>query len=241
MVVGRDAAALPEEPARALAPFADLLSLAVAGADAREQLLESRARLVKAADEERRRLERDLHDGAQQRLVTLAVMLSLARRELPEGAARSAELIDSAEREAREALAELRDLARGLHPPVLTERGLGPALEALARRAPLPVTVQAAPQERFAMTLEVAAYYVVAESLTNVAKHADASRAAVALRVEGGRLVVTVADDGRGGANPRGGTGLRGLTDRVEALRGTLDITSAAASGTVVRAELPLS
>jgi PAS domain S-box-containing protein len=238
VVVAHDADSLPKEPARALAPFADLLALAVSSAEAREQLLESRSRLVKAADEERRRLERDLHDGAQQRLVTLALILGGARRSAPDN--ELAEVLENAEAEAREALSELRDLARGLHPPVLSELGLQPALEGLARRAPLEVAVDPVPADRLAPTLEVATYYVVAEALTNVAKHAQAEQARVSVRVSCERLVVTVEDDGRGGANPRAGTGLRGLTDRVEALRGTLDITSSR-SGTTLRAELPLA
>jgi signal transduction histidine kinase len=149
-------------------------------------------------------------------------------------------LLDEAESEARGALNELRDLARGLHPPVLAERGLGPALATLARRAPLTVTIEHAPQERFASSLEVAAYFVVAEALTNIAKHAEATEARITARREGNSLVVAIADNGRGGANPGGGTGIRGLIDRVDALRGTLDITSSPSAGTVLRAELPL-
>jgi PAS domain S-box-containing protein len=238
VVVAAGGADLPDDMERRLGPFADLLALAIASADAREQLLESRARLVAAADDERRRLERDLHDGAQQRLVTLALKLGLARRNTDD--TRLAELLDEAESEARGALKELRDLARGLHPPVLAERGLGPALATLARRAPLMVTIEHAPQERFASSLEVAAYFVVAEALTNIAKHADATEARITARREGNSLVVAIADNGRGGANPRGGTGIRGLIDRVDALRGTLDITSSPSAGTVLRAELPL-
>jgi signal transduction histidine kinase len=193
---------------------------------------------VAAADEERRRLERNLHDGAQQRLVTLALKLGLARNATDDRTRE--ELLAAAEVDVREAIDELRALARGLHPPVLSERGLAAALSALARRAPLPVTIEHVPEERFPATLEVAVYYVVAEALTNVAKHAQASEAGVAVRREDQRLVVTVRDDGRGGANPRGGTGLEGLIDRVEALRGTFDITSGYASGTTLRAEFPL-
>jgi PAS domain S-box-containing protein len=240
VVVGSDVDALPNEPHAALAPFADLLALAITSADAHEQLLESRSRLVAAADDERRRVERDLHDGAQQRLVTLAVQLAAARRAMGEENDRVAALLESAEAEARGALDELRDLARGLHPPVLSDHGLARALEGLARRAPLAATIEHVPETRFPPTVEVAAYYVVAEALTNVAKHADAEHVTVAVRVSDGRLVVTVADDGRGGANPGSGTGLRGLADRVEALRGTLEITSSPSSGTLVRAELPL-
>jgi PAS domain S-box-containing protein len=238
VVVASESEALGEDVERRLASFADLLALALASADAREQLLDSRARLVAAADEERRRLERNLHDGAQQRLVTLALKLGLARNATDDDA--RDELLAAAEVDLREAIDELRALARGLHPPVLSERGLGAALSALARRAPLPVTIEHAPTERFPATLEVAVYYVVAEALTNVAKHARATEATITVRREDQRLVVTVRDDGRGGANPRGGTGLEGLIDRVEALRGTFDITSAYATGTTLRAEFPL-
>jgi PAS domain S-box-containing protein len=230
---------LVEDVDRRLAAFADLLVLAIASTDAREQLLDSRARLVTAADEERRRIERDLHDGAQQRLVTLALKLSLAQKRAGDDG-RLLALLGEAEADAREALGELRQIARGLHPPVLAELGLGPALNALARRAPLPVSVDHTPEERFPPTLEGAVYYVAAEALTNVAKHAEATRASLSVRRDGARLVMTVADDGRGGANPGAGTGLRGLTDRVEALRGTLDLTSTPAAGTTLRAEFPL-
>ena len=233
----------PDEPlgddiARRLAPYASLLALAVASADAREQVTASRTRLVEAADEERRRLERDLHDGAQQRLVTLVLSLGVARRKVADDAV--GELLTAAERDAREAIAELRHLAAGLHPPILSEGGLAPALNALARRTPLDVDVVHVPDERFHPTVEVAAYFVVSEALTNVVKHAEASNVRLSARRENGSLVVKVEDDGRGGAKPQGGTGLIGLTDRVEALRGTLSISSSEADGTLLRAEIPI-
>ena len=230
---------LPEGVEKRLASFAGLLSLAISSAEAREQLIASRGRLVAAADAERRRFERDLHDGAQQRLVTLALNLSMARREVDDDS-KLGELLGRAERDAREAIAELRNLASGLHPPILSERGLGPAIAALARRSHLEVQVEVPMEERFDPTLEVAAYYVVSESLTNAAKHAACERVVVRARREDQELVVSIADDGRGGANPRRGTGLVGLTDRVEALRGALDISSSESSGTVVRAYFPL-
>jgi PAS domain S-box-containing protein len=229
---------LGEDIERRLAPYASLLALAVASADAREQVIASRTRLVEAADEERRRLERDLHDGAQQRLVTLVLSLGVARRKVVDDTI--GELLASAERDAREAIAELRHLATGLHPPILSEGGLAPALTALARRAPLDVDVEHVPDERFHPTVEVAAYFVVSEALTNVVKHADASNVRVSARRENHSLVVKVEDDGRGGAKPQGGTGLIGLTDRVEALRGTLSISSSEADGTLLRAEIPI-
>ncbi len=229
---------LADDVERRLAPFAALLALAVASADAREQVIASRARLVAASDEVRRRLERDLHDGAQQRLVTLVLNIGVARRKVADDAV--AELLAAAERDAREAITELRHLATGLHPPVLSESGLAPALAALARRTPLEVEVLVTPDERFDPTVEVAAYFVVTEALTNVVKHAEATLVRVSARREGTSLVVKVEDDGRGGANPQGGSGLVGLTDRVEALRGTLSISSSWTAGTLLRAEFPL-
>ncbi len=229
---------LADDVERRLAPFAALLALAVASADAREQVIASRARLVAASDEVRRRLERDLHDGAQQRLVTLVLSIGVARRKVADDEV--GELLAAAERDAREAITELRLLATGLHPPILTESGLAPALAALARRTPLEVELVHVPEERFEPTLEVAAYFVVTEALTNVVKHAEATLVRVSARREGGSLVVKVEDDGQGGANPQGGSGLVGLTDRVEALRGTLSISSSWTAGTLLRAEFPL-
>ncbi len=229
---------LADDVERRLAPFAALLALAVASADAREQVIASRTRLVAASDEVRRRLERDLHDGAQQRLVTLVLNIGVARRKVTDDAV--GELLAAAERDAREAITELRLLATGLHPPILTESGLAPALAALARRTPLEVELVHVAEERFHPTIEVAAYFVVTEALTNVVKHAEATLVRVSARREGRALVVKIEDDGRGGANPQGGSGLVGLTDRVEALRGTLSISSSWTAGTLLRAEFPL-
>jgi PAS domain S-box-containing protein len=206
--------------------------------DAELELRASRARIVAAADDARRRLERDLHDGAQQHLVGLALTLRLVRRKLddPELAA---ELLDEAIEDLATATAELRELARGLHPAVLTEGGLEPALVSLAKRATVPVTIEHAPEERLDPTVEVTAYFVVAEALTNVARYAEAARAWVSVRREGATLVVEVRDDGRGGASMEAGSGLRGLLDRVSALGGTLSIVSAEGEGTMLRAEVP--
>jgi signal transduction histidine kinase len=228
-----------EDTEERLVAFAELVSVAIAGAYAREQLLASRARLVQAADEERRKLERNLHDGAQQRLVTLSIALRLARTLLEQDAERAAELLDGAIADVTQANDELREIARGLHPALLTQRGLHPALRSLARRSPVPVDLTA-PNERWAEHVEVAAYYVVAESLTNVAKHAGAKQVTVSVTCDGTHVVATVADDGRGGADESGGTGLAGLRDRVEAVRGRLDVVSVAGVGTTVRVELPL-
>jgi signal transduction histidine kinase len=188
---------------------------------------------------ERRRLERNLHDGAQQRLVALAVQLRVLARKLdhPELAA---ELLRGASEELELALAELRELARGLHPAVLADRGLAAALETLTSRAPLPVVVEGVPEQRLASALEAAAYFVVAESITNAVKHANATEVHVQMASTREALLVEIADDGHGGADPEGGTGLRGLADRVEALGGSLAVESGAGRGTIVRAELPL-
>jgi len=207
-------------------------------AEVRAQLQEvraSRARIVEAADAERRRVERDLHDGAQQRLVALAIRLQVARQTTPEVAG----LLDDATVELETAIGEVRGLARGLHPTILTEAGLGAAVETLAERTPVVVTV-AIPDERFSSQVEAAAYFVIAEALTNVTRYALASEARVSVEARGGRLVVTVADDGRGGADPSSGSGLRGLADRMAAAGGDLSVTSPTGGGTTIRAEIPL-
>jgi PAS domain S-box-containing protein len=205
------------------------------------ELRASRSRIVEAADDARRRLERNLHDGAQQRLVSLSLALRLAQSRLrddPEGAE---QLLTGAADELTHALAELRELARGIHPAVLTDRGLPAALEALAARAPLPVELSAELEERLPGPVEAAAYYVVAEALTNVAKYSEANAVEVRAQRLNGRVVVEVADDGVGGADPTLGSGLRGLADRVEALDGQLEVVSSAGAGTTVRAVIPLA
>jgi signal transduction histidine kinase len=204
-----------------------------------EEIRASRARLVDVGLRQRRRLERDLHDGAQQRLVSLALSLRMAQERLrsdPEG---TYGLLGRSREELDEALKELRELARGIHPAVLSDRGLGPAVEALAHRAPLPVEVGELPAERFPEHVELTAYFVVSEALTNVAKYASATQASVALTKSNGTLTVEVSDDGVGGADLELGTGLRGLTDRLAAIEGRLDVDSAPACGTTVRARIP--
>ena len=204
-----------------------------------ETVQESRARIVTAADEERRRIERDLHDGAQQRLVALALELRSAQRQLGDSDdAEVAQLLSSTADELQVAVQELRDLAQGIHPGILTQGGLAHALEALAARAPLQVAVDATP-ERFSPEVEATAYFVACEALTNTVKHADASRASIGARRENGLLVIEVSDDGRGGAEQGVGSGLRGLTDRVEARGGRLVVESVSGSGTRVRGEIP--
>jgi signal transduction histidine kinase len=224
---------------RRLCDFAELVAQALANADAREQLAASRARLVEAGDAERRRLERNLHDGAQQRLVALALDLRLVGATLEKDPPTARKVLAGAQDQLAQGLDELRELARGIHPAVLTERGLGPALQALASRAPVPVELLDLPEERLAGPVEAAAYYVVAESITNVAKYAHASHVSVSVSRSNGHATVTVADDGIGGADASLGTGLRGLADRLEALDGRLDVESPAARGTRIRAEIP--
>jgi PAS domain S-box-containing protein len=221
-----------------LADFAELVSLALAGADNRRQLLESRERIVRASDDERRRLERNLHDGAQQRLVGLAILLRLARSRLQQGETPS-DLIDQACGEVEAAIEDLRNLAQGLHPPLLTQAGVGIAVRAVAKRLPLPVTVHD-DAERFPAEIEAALYYVAAEALTNAVKHAEASSARVYLERREHEVLLRVADDGRGGAVEGEGSGLRGLRDRVEALRGTFELESDPGRGTLVSVRLPI-
>jgi PAS domain S-box-containing protein len=200
----------------------------------------SRARLVEAADTERRRLERNLHDGAQQHLVGLALKLRLAAERCPEGSGTTERLLVEAQDDLAIALDELRELARGIHPAVLSEQGLGPALMGLAERRPAEIDVRELPEVRLPDRVEVAAYYVVAEALTNAAKYADADRTAVSVTLRGKSLIVEVDDDGRGGADIANGTGLRGLADRVEALGGTLVVDSPTGGGTKLRARIPV-
>jgi signal transduction histidine kinase len=203
------------------------------------ELEESRARIVEAQDDARRRLERNLHDGAQQRLVALSLSLRLAQAQLhtnPDGAEH---LLEASREELAQALEELRELARGIHPAVLTDRGLPDALEALAARTPLPVELET-PAERLPGPVEAAAYYVVSEALANVAKYANASSVSVQISQLNGSAMVKVADNGVGGADPERGSGLRGLADRLSALRGTLSVTSPPGEGTCIKAEIPL-
>jgi signal transduction histidine kinase len=204
-----------------------------------DELRRSRERMLRIGLEERRRLERDLHDGAQQRLVSMALNIRLARAKLNEDPLAADELLASAGEELDSALAELRELARGIHPAVLSDRGLATALETLASRAPVPVELSELPDERLPEAIELAAYFVVAEGLTNVAKYAQATHATVGVARENGRLVVEVADDGIGGVDPDDGTGLRGLADRIAVLEGRLEIESERGRGTTIRALIP--
>jgi signal transduction histidine kinase len=230
---------LDETAERRLCDVAELVAQALANADAREMLAASRARIVEAGDAERRRLERNLHDGAQQRLVTLALQLRLIGNLLERDPSAAHGALDAASSELHSALEELRELARGIHPAVLTERGLEPAVAALAHRSPVPVEVVAVPGDRLPAAVEAAAYYIIAEAITNVAKYAEASHVAVSVsRFDAGTLV-EVSDDGIGGADPGAGSGLRGIADRVEALNGHFAVTSPPGMGTTIRAEIP--
>jgi PAS domain S-box-containing protein len=204
------------------------------------ELRASRSRIVEAADDARQRLERNLHDGAQQRLVSLSLALRLAQAKLETDPAGANQILSGAGQELTHAITELRELARGIHPAVLTDRGLPAALEALAARAPVPVELSTNLEDRLPAPVEAAAYFVVAEALTNVAKYASATEVRVSAERNDGRVVVEVSDDGVGGADPTRGSGLRGLADRVEALDGRLDVQSTEGGGTRVRAEIPV-
>jgi signal transduction histidine kinase len=226
--------------------FTDLVGIAIANAESRAelfvsraQLFASRARIVATADHTRRKIERDLHDGAQQRLVAMTMKV----RALEEGTSLDAVTSEVAEIAAGldDVLADLRETAQGLHPVILSRGGLAPALKALARRSPVLVDLDVRAPERLAEPVEVAAYYVVAEALTNAAKHAQASVVRVEAEVIDGDLRVSVQDDGLGGADPASGSGLVGLTDRVVALGGKLTLHSPPGGGTTLRIELPLS
>ena len=204
-----------------------------------EALARSRAEIVAATDAERRRIERDLHDGAQRRLVSLAMQLGMARASLADTPEPVRQVIEQAHEEATEALAELRQLVRGLHPAVLDDRGLDAALSGIAANAPLPVRLRVDVPARCSPAIEAVAYFVVSEALTNVTKHAGAGQAEVTVERAGDRLRVVVADDGRGGATLAGGTGLRGLAQRAAAVDGTLTVDSPPGGPTAITVELP--
>jgi PAS domain S-box-containing protein len=226
---------------RRMAEFTDLVATAVANADSRAQLAASRRRIVTTADDTRRRIERNLHDGTQQRLVSLGLALRNAEAELPEGSeslrARLSEIADGL----NSALEELRELSRGLHPTIISSGGLAPALRSLARRSVVPVALDLGDVGRLPEAVEVGAYYVVAEALTNAARHAQASEVRVTVDVDQAWIVLTVRDDGVGGADPSRGSGLIGLRDRVEALGGALVVHSEPGAGTALSAQVPVA
>jgi signal transduction histidine kinase len=209
-------------------------------ADRVNQLERSRARVVDAGEAERRRLERDLHDGTQQQLVALGMTLGMAKARYRQDPEAIAQLLDDAHQQAKDAVTDLRSLIRGLHPPVLSDRGLDAALSGIAARCPIPVDLTVELDRRPSPTIEAIGYFVVAEALTNVAKHSRASKATVGVRREGaGPVWITITDDGVGGADPDGGTGLRGLADRVSGVDGQLTVDSPVGGPTVLTVELP--
>jgi PAS domain S-box-containing protein len=224
-----------------IAQFTELVATAISNAQARADLAASRARIVAASDQARRRIERDLHDGAQQRLVSLALGLRAAEGAVPSGHAELTTALRGAADGLVEVLEELKEMCRGIHPAILSTGGLGPALKGLARRSPVPVGLDIQVPGRLPERVEVAAYFVVSEALANVAKHAHASLVQVRAEVRDGTLEVLVRDDGIGGADPSRGSGLTGLSDRVEALGGTIDVSSRVGTGTRVLAKLPAS
>jgi signal transduction histidine kinase len=231
---------LPADTEVRLASFTELVATAIANAESRADLAASRARIVAAADEARRRIERDLHDGTQQQLVSLMLELRAANATAPRGAGELTEQLARTERGLAGVLEELREISRGIHPAILSEGGLGPALAALARRSAVPVELDRRAERRLPEHVEVAVYYVVSEALTNVAKHAHASL--VNVELDAGEKIVRLAirDDGIGGADLGRGSGLVGLSDRIEALGGTLQLTSPSGSGTTLLIEIPL-
>jgi signal transduction histidine kinase len=231
---------MPADTEARLGDFTELVATAIANADSHAALAASRARIVAAADESRRRIERDLHDGAQQRLVHAVIVLKLARRSLAHADANSVQLVAEALRHAEQANAELRELAHGILPAALTRGGLCAGVEALVSRFSLPVSLDMT-VERLPAGVEATAYFVVSEALTNVVKHARANAAAVTAQVQGGHLRVEIRDDGIGGARGGPSTGLGGLEDRVSALNGRLVLESPSGGGTRVCALLPVS
>jgi signal transduction histidine kinase len=231
---------MPPRTEQRLADLTELVATAIANAESRADLAASRARVVTAADETRRRLERDLHDGAQQRLVSLALDLRAAQDSVPPGQVGLEAELSRAADGLTSVLNELRELARGIHPAILTEGGLGAALKTLARRCPIPVELDVRTDTRLPERVEVAAYYVVSETLTNAAKHAKASIVKIDVEAIDRVLRLSVRDDGAGGADPTRGTGLLGLKDRIEAQGGTTSLHSPLGEGTTLTVELPL-
>jgi signal transduction histidine kinase len=240
IAIGTRRAHLPADTEERMAGFTELVGTAVANADSRAQLTASRARIVAAADDARRRIERDLHDGTQQRLVALGLTLRLAQATVPAGLPELQSQIAQVADELVGVIEELREIARGIHPGILSEGGLGPALRTLARRAALPVELDIHTDTRHADRIEVAAYYVASEALTNTTKHARASHAHITLEQRDALLHLSIRDDGAGGADPAAGSGLVGLRDRVEALGGAIGVTSRPGEGTAIVVELPL-
>jgi signal transduction histidine kinase len=231
---------LPLDAEERLEKFTELVATAIANADSRSELAASRVRIVAASDEARRRIERDLHDGTQQRLVSLGLAVRAAEADIPPDRGDLRGVLSRIATGLADAVADLQEISRGIHPAILSSGGLGPALRALARRSAIPVELDVTTDARFPEPIEVAAYYVASEALANATKHAQASRVEVSLATRDGRLLLSIRDDGVGGADPARGSGLVGLTDRVEALGGSTRVRSRVGDGTHITAELPL-
>jgi signal transduction histidine kinase len=240
IAIGSGQGPLPPDTEQRMTEFTELVATAVANAQSRAELMSSRARIVAASDEVRRRIERDLHDGAQQRLVSLALRLRMAAEPSAEGSDPRTEIADAAA-ELMGVVDDLREISRGIHPAILSKAGLYPALRALGRRSVIPVELDVQVNGRLSESVEVGVYYVVSEMLANAEKHARASVVKVGAEASAGRLRVRVHDDGIGGADPVRGSGLRGLQDRIEALGGTFSVHSPVGRGTTVTCELPLT
>jgi signal transduction histidine kinase len=229
----------PDDTERRLEAFTELVATAILNAETRSELTASRARIVAASDETRRRIERDLHDGTQQRLVSLGLALRAAEAKVPHELGEVRAELSSTASGLADAVEDLQEISRGIHPAILSRGGLAPALETLAGRAAVPVQLETRIHCRLPESVEVAAYYVVSEALTNAAKHAHASAVQVELMTEDSIVELAIRDDGVGGADPAGGSGLVGLRDRVEALGGTLEIASTPGLGTSLLARIP--
>jgi PAS domain S-box-containing protein len=240
VIVGTSLDRFPDGTEQRLEEFTELAATAIANASSRSELAASRARIVAASDETRRRIERDLHDGTQQRLVSLSFKLRLAESSIPAELDEARQTMDGVVGELNRVIEELREIARGIHPAILSEGGLGPAMRTLARRSAIPVELGNLIEHRLPEPIEVAAYYVVSEALTNAAKHANASHVQVETAVRDGSLRLSIDDDGHGGANPAQGSGLVGLRDRVEAVGGSIEIDSPRGEGTHIVVQLPL-
>jgi len=231
---------LPVDTEERLNKFTELVATAVANAESRSELAASRRRIVAASDETRRRIERDLHDGTQQRLVSLGLAVRAAEASLPPERADLRAQLSGVATGLVAAVEDLQEISRGIHPAILSKGGLGPALEALAHRSPIPVNLDITTVARLAEPIEVAAYFVASEALANAAKHSQASRIDLSLAQRERSLLLSVHDDGVGGADPSRGSGLIGLTDRVEAIGGSISVHSREGNGTQITAELPL-
>jgi signal transduction histidine kinase len=239
LVLGSFGESLPPEMEQRLGEFTELAATGISNAAARAELVASRARIVAAGDEARRRIERNLHDGTQQRLVSLGLAVRAAEADVPPERDDLRVQLSGVATGLVAAVEDLQEISRGIHPAILTKRGLGPALQALAHRSAIPVVLDIRTDERIAEPIEVAAYFVASEALANAAKHSHASRIDVSLARCEQSLVLSIEDDGVGGADTAGGSGLVGLADRVEALGGTIRLTSRPGEGTQITAEFP--